>query len=124
MTLKNAIVQVALSEHHWDPKALDYLRVIQLSAIADQIIPDKRAWEQTCEFMAKAASDRLHELNKVLDGMLLFFSVLMVLIVAAKGPSTLSSWLTWRSPTIDQQINQSLQNELRTMLLTNPVHFI
>uniref|UniRef100_A0A1I8BL23 Dynamin-like GTPase OPA1, mitochondrial n=1 Tax=Meloidogyne hapla TaxID=6305 RepID=A0A1I8BL23_MELHA len=110
-SLKNALVETALSQHKWEPKALDYLRVIQLNSVADQVVPDRRAWEQSCEFMQKACSDRLDELKKTLDCK-----------KAARGPSGLSGWLSWSSPTPEQQINKAIQDELFSILSTNPDH--
>uniref|UniRef100_A0A914LX08 Dynamin-like GTPase OPA1, mitochondrial n=1 Tax=Meloidogyne incognita TaxID=6306 RepID=A0A914LX08_MELIC len=107
-SLKNALVETALSQHKWEPKALDYLRVIQLNSVADQVVPDRRAWEQSCEFMQKACSDRLEELKKTLD--------------SARGPSGISGWISWSSPTPEQQINKAIQDELFSILSANPDH--
>jgi hypothetical protein len=74
--------------------------------------------------MAKAANDRLQELKKALDGL---FGILMINQnvlsnnLAARGPSTLSSWVSWSSPTVEQQVNQAVQDELRGILIANPV---
>jgi hypothetical protein len=41
--------------------------------------------------------------------------------IAARGPSGISSWFSWTSPTPEQQINRAIQDELFLILSTNPV---
>ncbi|KAL3110150.1 hypothetical protein niasHT_015753 [Heterodera trifolii] len=106
--LKTAVVSAVLEQHRWDSKALDYLRVIQLNAVADQVVPDRRAWDQSCAFLANAASDRIRELKKTLE--------------ESRGPSGWSRWFGWSSPTPDQLVNQTVQDELRALLVNNPEH--
>ncbi|VDK19973.1 unnamed protein product [Anisakis simplex] len=61
--LKEAVLEAALSEHKWDAKALDYLRVIQLNAMEDRLVPDRRAWDRAIQFMTTSVQDRLNEVD-------------------------------------------------------------
>uniref|UniRef100_A0A914HYZ0 Dynamin-like GTPase OPA1, mitochondrial n=1 Tax=Globodera rostochiensis TaxID=31243 RepID=A0A914HYZ0_GLORO len=106
--LKNAVVDTVLEQHTWDSKALDYLRVIQLNAVADQVVPDRRAWDLSCAFLTKAASDRIRELKKTLG--------------ESRGPSGWSRWFGWSSLTPEQLVNQAVQDELSAILTNNPEH--
>lgn len=107
--LKDALVDASLEQHHWDGKALDYLHVIQLNAMEDRIIPDRRSWEQACSFMATTVDERLADVRKFLD--------------EARGPSFVSRWLKWKSTTNEQNINSAIQKELIALLNENPVSF-
>ncbi|KAH7727140.1 dynamin-like protein [Aphelenchoides avenae] len=106
--LKKAVTEAALNEHKWDTKALDYLRVIQLNAMEDRIVPDRRSWEQSCTFMTQAVSDRLQEVRKWLQD--------------ARGPSFISRWTNWQYQTPDHRVNQTIQKELRQIIDDNPEH--
>jgi len=106
--LKEAVLNTALEEHKWDKKALDYLRVIQLNAMEDRMVPDKRAWEKACGFFAEAIDERLHEIEKKLT--------------ESRGPGFWSRWLLWKSQTPENTVSQNIQNELYNLLVNNPEH--
>ncbi|VDN53093.1 unnamed protein product [Dracunculus medinensis] len=106
--LKMAVLDASLGEHQWDNKALDYLRVIQLNAMEDRLIPNKRAWDKAAEFMAKAVEDRLDEARKVID--------------ESHGPGFWSKWFYWQSPTHEHIISYEVQSELKQLLVQNPDH--
>lgn len=40
---------------------LSFQRVIQLNAMEDRVVPDRRSWDKTIEFMTLAIQDRLTE---------------------------------------------------------------
>lgn len=42
----------------------------------------------------------------------------------ARGPSGISGWISWSSPTPEQQINKAIQDELFSILSANPVNFL
>ncbi|CAD6195783.1 unnamed protein product [Caenorhabditis auriculariae] len=106
--LKEAVIEEAMSTHQWDEKAMDYLRVIQLNAMEDRAVQDRRSWESACNFLSKAATERLTEVKKQLD--------------EGRGPSWLSKWVFWRTPTADNHYACLIQDELKTLLANDPEH--
>ncbi|KAI1718417.1 dynamin family domain-containing protein [Ditylenchus destructor] len=106
--LKNAVVETAVHEHKWDEKALDYLRVIQLNAIADRLVPDRRSWEKSCKFMGDIATDLSTDIENNLS--------------KARGPGFLTRWTSWENTTHEQTVNQAIQNQLHSILSVNPEH--
>uniref|UniRef100_A0A915EGK1 Dynamin-like GTPase OPA1 C-terminal domain-containing protein n=1 Tax=Ditylenchus dipsaci TaxID=166011 RepID=A0A915EGK1_9BILA len=112
--LKNAVAEAAVEKHTWDNKALDYLRIIQLNAIADRLVPDRRSWlhcfnlDKSCKFMGDVAADLLVEVNNWLE--------------KSRGPSLFQRWTSWQSVSHEQSINQAVQNELKNILSSNPDH--
>jgi optic atrophy protein 1 len=106
--LKFAVLDAALKEHQWDSKALDYLRVIQLNAMEDRMVPDNKSWEAACSFMQKAVNERLQEVHQSLDD--------------ARGPGFWSKWFKWQSRTNENDVNLEIQKQLRQILVENPEH--
>ncbi|MFH4975145.1 hypothetical protein AB6A40_001854, partial [Gnathostoma spinigerum] len=106
--LKTAVLDAALGEHKWDSKALDYLRVIQLNAIEDRIVPDKRSWENAVRFMKERVEEKLKEVDSQIAG--------------ACGPQFWSRWIYWQSPTFEETVAQHIQNELSNIIQQNPEH--
>jgi optic atrophy protein 1 len=106
--LKAAVLDAALQEHQWDSKALDYLRVIQMNAMEDRMVPDKKSWEKACSFMQKAVDERLQEVRQTLS--------------ESCGPDFWSKWLKWQAPTNENFINSEIQKQLHQILAENPEH--
>ncbi|KAL3993981.1 Dynamin-like 120 kDa protein form S1 domain protein [Acanthocheilonema viteae] len=106
--LKHAVLEAALSEHQWDSKAMDYLRVIQLNAMEDRVVPDHRSWDNTIEFMTSAIRDRLSETRKLID--------------ESRGPSFWARWIYWKTPTAENNLADAVQEELKNILMQNPDH--
>lgn len=106
--LKDAVIQEAMSAHHWDNKALDYLRVIQLNAMEDRAIPDRKSWDSACQFMGKTAANRLAIVNQQLND--------------ARGPGWVSRWIFWKTPSADNHFASAIQDELTSMLANEPEH--
>ncbi|KAL6734940.1 hypothetical protein Aduo_005427 [Ancylostoma duodenale] len=106
--LKEAVVQEAMSSHQWDSKALDYLRVIQLNAMDDRAVPDRNSWDSACHFMGQTASNRLAAVKKQLND--------------ARGPGWVSRWVFWQTPSADNHFASAVQDELATMLASDPDH--
>lgn len=106
--LKAAVLDAAMSEHLWDSKALDYLRVIQLNAMEDRLIPDKRSWDRAIDFMSRTVQDRLTEVQQLIE--------------ESRGPGFWSRWLYWQTPTQDHAIAQGVQSELKQILSQSPNH--
>ncbi|KAK0394474.1 hypothetical protein QR680_000758 [Steinernema hermaphroditum] len=106
--LKHAVVETVMDEHQWDNKALDYLRVIQLNAMEDRIIPDRASWERACNFMAEAVQERLNEVNASIN--------------ESRGPTFWGKWMQWQTPTDDNHMNAHIQQELVSILRDSPDH--
>ncbi|VDN04046.1 unnamed protein product [Thelazia callipaeda] len=108
--LKKAVLEAALSEHKWDDKAMDYLvpRVIQLNAMEDRLVPDRRSWDNAINFMILAVNERLNETHKLID--------------ECCGPSFWTRWIYWKSPTAENSLNAEIQKELKNILAQNPDH--
>ncbi|XGW12609.1 hypothetical protein V3C99_013351 [Haemonchus contortus] len=100
--LKDAVIDEAMSSHQWDNKALDYLRVIQLNAMEDRAVPDRRAWDSACQFMSKAASSRLAVVNQQLKD--------------ARGPGFINRWVFWHTPSAENHFASAVQDELVPMI--------
>ncbi|KAK0422365.1 hypothetical protein QR680_007525 [Steinernema hermaphroditum] len=106
--LKHAAVETVMDEHQWDNKALDYLRVIQLNAMEDRIIPDRISWERACNFMAKVVQERLNEVSRSIG--------------ESRGPSFWGKWVQWQTPSMENQTNAHIQQELLAILRDSPNH--
>uniref|UniRef100_A0A8R1TKQ2 Dynamin-like GTPase OPA1, mitochondrial n=1 Tax=Onchocerca volvulus TaxID=6282 RepID=A0A8R1TKQ2_ONCVO len=106
--LKHAVLTAALNEHQWDKKAMDYLRVIQLNAMEDHVVPDRRSWDNAIEFMTSAIRNRLSETRKLIDEW--------------RGPSFWAQWIYWEKPTVENNLAGKIQEELRNLLIQNPNH--
>ncbi|CAG9536395.1 unnamed protein product [Cercopithifilaria johnstoni] len=106
--LKRAVLEAALNEHQWDGKAMDYLRVIQLNAMEDRIVPDRRSWDNAIEFMTSAIQNYLAETRKLIDEW--------------RGPSFWTRWIYWKTPTAENNLAGAVQEELRNILIQNPDH--
>uniref|UniRef100_A0A8R1HRZ8 Dynamin-like GTPase OPA1, mitochondrial n=1 Tax=Caenorhabditis japonica TaxID=281687 RepID=A0A8R1HRZ8_CAEJA len=107
-SLKEAVVEEAVLTHGWDDKAMDYLRVIQLNAMEDRAIQDKRSWDAACNFLHKAASERLAMVKKQLSD--------------DRGPGWASKWVMWKTPTVDNHYSCVIQDELYSILGADPEH--
>ncbi|CAJ0963299.1 unnamed protein product, partial [Mesorhabditis belari] len=107
-SLKKAVVDAACEEHHWDEKAMDYLRVIQQSAIEDRAVHDKRAWDKACSFMRKKAEDRLAEVTGQLGN--------------DRGPGIWGKWIRWQSSTAENHFCSAIQDEIKSILSHEPDH--
>ncbi|CAI4224118.1 unnamed protein product [Auanema sp. JU1783] len=106
--LKTFVLEEAMSTHVWDGKALDYLRVIQLNAMEDKVVPDRKAWESACNFMLKTAQARLEHIEKKLS--------------EARGPSLFSKWVYWMTPSADNHFASAAQDEITQIFETDPEH--
>lgn len=105
--LKEAVVSDALHRHSWEDKASEMLRVIQLNALEDRTISDKRDWDQAVKFLESAIKDKLKESELILKDLI--------------GPSVKERWLYWKSQTESQTKRNTVKNELDKILYSNQV---
>lgn len=106
--VKNAAVDHAMSQHVWDPKAVDYLKVVQLNALDDRSVPDKQSWLDAMRFMEQALRMKLQQTEQVLDEM--------------RGPSFSQRWTTWASCDDAHRRRQAAEAELNMLLRGEPTH--
>lgn len=95
--------------------------MIQLNALEDRVVPDKRAWDETCNFMKTLTKARLTATKDIVDGMKgptwsqrfvihLYFTSMMII-----------RWLKWHSPTEENLTRTAIQSECQKLVETEPV---
>jgi optic atrophy protein 1 len=97
-----------LQKHVWEDKAADMLRVIQLNALEDRAVHDKQHWDSAVKFLEQCLKDRLTETEAHLHDLL--------------GPTTKEKWMYWQYATPEQQLKNSIRNELDKILYKDPTH--
>lgn len=105
--LKEAVVQDAMTRHVWEDKASEMLRVIQLNALEDRSISDKRDWDQAVKFLENSLKNKLNESEKQLKELL--------------GPSAKERWLYWKSKSEQQTLRTYIKSEVDKILYSNGV---
>lgn len=105
--LKEAVVAEAMSRHSWEDKASEMLRVIQLNALEDRSISDKRDWDQAVKFLEISLKDKLCESETILKELL--------------GPSAKERWLYWKSKSEQQTLRSYVKTEVDKILYSNEV---
>jgi optic atrophy protein 1 len=106
--LKEAVLLETLQKHVWEDKAADMLRVIQLNALEDRAVHDKQHWDSAVKFLEQCLKDRLTETEAHLHDLL--------------GPTTKEKWMYWQYATPEQQLKNSIRNELDKILYKDPTH--
>ncbi|XP_034942377.1 dynamin-like 120 kDa protein, mitochondrial isoform X2 [Chelonus insularis] len=106
--LKNAVVSEAINRHFWEEKASQMLRVIQLNALEDRNVNDKRDWDEAVRFLETSVKDKLQSTEKVLRDML--------------GPGRKERLLYWQSQTEEQTKRTAVKNELDKILYADKKH--
>ncbi|XP_066156023.1 dynamin-like GTPase OPA1, mitochondrial isoform X1 [Euwallacea fornicatus] len=106
--LKRAVVNEAMKRHKWEDKASDMLRVIQLNALEDRTIADKRDWDQAVGFLELRVKEKLKESERLLKDLL--------------GPSARERWLYWQYQNELQAKRGQVKKELDKVLHSNEKH--
>ncbi|VDD90450.1 unnamed protein product [Enterobius vermicularis] len=128
--LKTAVFEAAMQDHSWDSKALGYLRVIQLSAVEDRLVPSKAAWEKAVDFMAESVEGHLKNVRHFaaffMDLQLTCFDRYHIQVQKQindnSGPSFWSQWFGWNRVTREHSVNQKIYQELEQLLARDPEH--
>lgn len=107
-SLKNAVVDEAMTRHTWEDKASDMLRVIQLNTLEDRNVSDKRDWDQAVRFLENSVKEKLQNTEQILQEML--------------GPNRKQRWLYWEYQSEEQQRRTSVKNELDKILYSDKKH--
>lgn len=105
--LKESVVAEAMNRHAWEDKASEMLRVIQLNALDDRSISDKRDWDQAVKFLETSLKEKLNASEKLLKELL--------------GPSAKERWLYWQSKTEPQSLRSYVKSEVDKILYSNGV---
>ncbi|XP_014677136.1 PREDICTED: dynamin-like 120 kDa protein, mitochondrial [Priapulus caudatus] len=104
-SLKMAVIDEAANKHHWDQKAPDSLRVIQLNALEDRAVPDKQQWDLAIKFMETFLQERLDQSDEQMRELL--------------GPSMREQWMYWKTQTDAQRQRRATVAELSKILQGN-----
>ncbi|KAK9869644.1 hypothetical protein WA026_003391 [Henosepilachna vigintioctopunctata] len=106
--LKEAVVNEAMLRHSWESKASEMLRIIQLNALEDRTIGDKRDWDAAVKFLENSVKEKLHQNEQILKELI--------------GPSTKERWLYWKYQTETQSKRYLVKSEIEKMLYSNENH--
>lgn len=106
-SLKSAVVNEAMQRHSWEDKASEMLRVIQLNALEDRTVADKRDWDAAVKFLENSVKDKLKQTEDLLRETL--------------GPSVKERWLYWRYQSEEQAKRNAIKSELDKVLYANEV---
>ncbi|XP_008557012.1 dynamin-like 120 kDa protein, mitochondrial isoform X1 [Microplitis demolitor] len=107
-SLKNAVVNEAVHRHSWEDKASQMLRVIQLNALEDRNVNDKRDWDEAVKFLETSVKDKLQSTEQKLYELL--------------GPGTRERLLYWKYQTEEQAKRTAVKNELDKILYSDKKH--
>lgn len=99
--LKDSVISEAVRQHHWEEKASDMLRVIQLNALEDRAIPDKQQWDSAIKFLEASLKERLSQND--------------ALIAEMVGPSFTERWFYWRYRSEEQKLWSAVKSELEKL---------
>ncbi|XP_019873301.2 dynamin-like 120 kDa protein, mitochondrial isoform X2 [Aethina tumida] len=106
--LKEAVVTEAMRRHSWEDKASEMLRVIQLNALEDRTIVDKRDWDAAVKFLESSLKEKL-------KGSELYLKQLL-------GPSLKERWLYWKGQSETEVKRHAVKGELDKVLYSNDKH--
>ncbi|CAG5104082.1 Similar to OPA1: Dynamin-like 120 kDa protein [Cotesia congregata] len=106
--LKSSVVNEAVRRHSWEDKASQMLRVIQLNALEDRNVNDKRDWDEAVKFLENSVKDKLQSTEQILYEML--------------GPGRKERILYWKYQTDEQKKRMAVKNELDKILYADKKH--
>ncbi|CAH0687361.1 unnamed protein product [Chilo suppressalis] len=99
--LKQAAVEQALDRHHWEDRATDVLRVLQLNALQDRCVSSRADWDSAVALMETALRNKLDHTDATLKHL--------------TGPGFKERWLYWQSATEDQRRRAEVRAELERL---------
>lgn len=106
--LKSELSDECKRSHVWQAKAIDSLRVIQLTALEDWSVSEKQQWDSAVKFMETTLQDELEKASKNVYELL--------------GPGATERWLYWKSRSSEQQHRCYIKDELQRLLQANERH--
>ncbi|XP_052747919.1 dynamin-like 120 kDa protein, mitochondrial isoform X2 [Galleria mellonella] len=104
--VKREAVDEALRRHHWEERAQDVLRVLQLNALQDGCVGSRADWDDAVALMDTALRERLAQTDHQLKEL--------------TGPGFKERWLYWRSSTEEQNRRGEVRSELERLGCTRP----
>ncbi|XP_071490829.1 dynamin-like GTPase OPA1, mitochondrial [Diadema antillarum] len=106
--LKTAVKQESISRHQWMERAVDNLKVIQLNALEDRAVPDRRQWDQAIRFMETMCRQRLQDTEEAIQKLI--------------GPGSTERWIYWKNVTEDETKRRLAKEELEKLLQATGKH--
>ncbi|XP_044178142.1 dynamin-like 120 kDa protein, mitochondrial isoform X3 [Acropora millepora] len=106
--LKAELSNECKRSHVWQTKAIDSLRVIQLTALEDWSVSEKQQWDSAIKFMENTLQDELDKASNKMYELL--------------GPGATERWLYWKSRSREQQHRCYIKDELQRLLQANERH--
>lgn len=106
--LKAAVKEQCAVNHSWQTSAQDSLRVIQLTALEDTSVPDKRQWDTAIEFMQDTLQSEKDITQKDLYDLV--------------GPGWQDRWMYWLSRSNEQHVQNEVKKELDRLLNVDVRH--
>ncbi|XP_028160805.1 dynamin-like 120 kDa protein, mitochondrial [Ostrinia furnacalis] len=104
--LKKEAVEEALRRHHWEDRAQDVLRVLQLNALQDRCVASRADWDAAVALMEDALRERRaltdHELKEL------------------TGPGFKERWFYWQSTSDEQRRRAEVRAELERLGSARP----
>ncbi|XP_032237384.2 dynamin-like 120 kDa protein, mitochondrial isoform X3 [Nematostella vectensis] len=106
--LKDKVSTECKRSHHWQPKATDSLRVIQLTALEDWSVSDKQQWDSAIKFMENTLQEKLDQASAQIHEL--------------TGPGAWERWVYWKYTTHTQQNRSFIKEELQRLLQAREHH--
>lgn len=107
-TIKWSAVDAALKGHHWESRASELLRIIQLNTLEDSSVPDKQQWDTAIDFLQESVRQKLQVTEDLLHEMC--------------GPGAWQRWFHWQYRSNDQKTMAAIRCELEKILSSNETH--
>lgn len=106
--LKSELSDECKRSHVWQSKAIDSLRVIQLTALEDWSVSEKQQWDSAVKFMESTLQEELDKASKKMYDLL--------------GPGRTERWFYWKYRSREQQHRSYIKDELQRLLQANERH--
>lgn len=103
--LKKSVCEEALSKYHWEEKASDILKVIQVHALEDRVIGDQSQWASAVSFLEMSIQEMLTDYQCKLRELI--------------GPGWWERWSCWKWRSSDEAKYDAIKNELAKLLRSN-----
>ncbi|XP_065842298.1 dynamin-like GTPase OPA1, mitochondrial [Oscarella lobularis] len=102
--LRKEIISQIEGRREWMTADKEGLRVIQLSSLRDETVPDQQSWLSAVKFMERVLGDEQLRSRETLRQLV--------------GPGAWEKWINWQSQTSEQAKRAATRNELIRMIGT------
>jgi len=103
--LKKAVCEEAIRKHRWEENAAEILKVIQVNALEDRIIPDQIQWYSAVTFLEKSLNEKLQETARLLREVI--------------GPDWIERWSSWTWRTEEEYKKVKIKHQLEKLVSSN-----